>query len=383
MTAFVPASPFEYLPEVHRVTPCDSALAAAITASSFASLSLRLNNNELLDAARTNYAVALSRTNQALASPEDAILDNTLIAVLLLGLFEAVMHVGRRSPDSWTTHTMGSLSLMRLRGEKQFRTPLGRRLFMQATVNIRTSCNQRLVAVPPQLAELHERARPFFDTDDPNVRLGPVVDKVANLRASIGRDNPPPGRVQRAIEEALAIDAEAAALCDMLTNEWRFELRPPEEVPPTAYLGLVHRYHNLAAVRHWNALRIMRLYLNEAIWVVAGKLPLAADEPFADTNPVFEVAYLRATAEANTVAIATDVLASVLHFAEPDGRLSSLSARFVIWPLSTVATALLAPVDTRTWALERLREIGFESRMPQALEAAALRDHSDAVAEDW
>src|SRR6201999_947863 len=101
--------------------------------------------------------------NAALSSSNTAILDRSLISVLLLGLYEAISFSARQSPGSWTAHTLGAIELIRLRGTKQLRTELGTRLFLQTCNNIRASCIPRGVVVPDEFLELYDNFKEFLN----------------------------------------------------------------------------------------------------------------------------------------------------------------------------------------------------------------------------
>jgi hypothetical protein len=108
--------------------------------------------------ARSYYATALATTNSALGSPNLALLDVTLLSVLLLSTFEALTFQGRASPQSWNAHVSGATALLELRGEKQLEDHLGQQLFHHASMIIWTSRVQRAVQVPPQLERIQQRA---------------------------------------------------------------------------------------------------------------------------------------------------------------------------------------------------------------------------------
>jgi hypothetical protein len=121
MSSYVPASPFDYLPDIYNTvaSTAQDVVSSTVLAASFASLSLRAGSGKLMNYARMHYSKALTRTNAALASPNTAVLDSSLVSVLLLGLYEAIAFSGRRSPASRTPHTLGAVELIRQRGTKQ------------------------------------------------------------------------------------------------------------------------------------------------------------------------------------------------------------------------------------------------------------------------
>lgn len=85
------------------------------TTASPAFFSFRFDSIEAQLMARAQYLRALPLVNSALKSPESA----TLLAVLLLDLFEKILH------NSWMSHVNGALALVKLRGHAKLRQYTG------------------------------------------------------------------------------------------------------------------------------------------------------------------------------------------------------------------------------------------------------------------
>jgi hypothetical protein len=60
----------------------------------------------LMKNARYQYLLALQSTNAALRDPFEVKKDTTLLAIMVLGVFETITGVGRRSLDDWAEHSM-------------------------------------------------------------------------------------------------------------------------------------------------------------------------------------------------------------------------------------------------------------------------------------
>jgi hypothetical protein len=385
MSSYVPASPFYYLPEIYSSTAstAQDAVSSAVLAASFASLSLHVGSGQLMDNARIHYSKALAQTNAALASSNTAVLDSSLISVLTLGLYEAIAFSSRRSPTSWTAHTLGAVQLIRLRGTKHLKTDLGSRLFLQTCNNIRSSCLQRAVPVPDEFLQLYEEAEPFLDPHIPNVRLGPLLDKMISLKVRLWK-GVPDERISGVIHETLHLEEEAKALQDMLPDSWRYQVRPPHMTPRWAYQGHAHQYPDHRMARHWNILRATRLFMNEVVWHLAGFVARSKEQAKPEMSRYFkdlDTGALQATAEANRTQIITDTLASVPHFIDENGTTFGPAARFLIWPLTLVAERTTAPEPARQYAVWCLYEIARQARIPQALLAAEAVESGSST--DW
>lgn len=385
MSCYVPASPFEYLPEIYNgiASTAQDPVLSAVLAASFASLSLRVGSGKLMNDARIHYSKALLRTNAALASPNTAILDSSLISVLMLGFYEAIAFSGHRSPASWTAHTLGAVELIRLRGTKQLETDLGRRLFLQTCNNIRSSCVQRTVPVPDKFLQLFEQAKPFLDPSIPNVRLGPLIDKLADLKARVFQVLPTQS-ISGIVHEAERLEKEARVLEDMLPDNWRYQVTPQHMTPPYAYQGLAHQYPAHRVARHWNILRISRLFLNEVVLRFVAFVARAKEEGMDEISQHckdLDTAALQAAASTNRNQLITDILSSATQFLDKNGMTFLPAARFLIWPLTVVTEIAQTSEPARWYAIKCLYDIASQARIPQALHAARAIESGSSL--DW
>ncbi|KAH8682798.1 hypothetical protein BGZ60DRAFT_443299 [Tricladium varicosporioides] len=382
MSAYIEGSPFDYLHEIYNaiVPNLQDALSSTVLAASLASLSLHTGSTKIMIYARSHYIKALTQTNAALASPKTATLDSSLVAVLMLGFYEAIAFTGRRSPASWTTHTLGAVELIRLRGTEQLKTTLGQRIFLQTCNNIRSSCIQQGVAVPEEFQQLYEQARPFLNPNTPLVRLGPLADKVASIKGKLRRILPVqslPGLVQEALQQ----QDIARNLESMLPDGWRYQVTPPHMAPPSAYQGLAHQYPAHRVARHWNILRITQLFLNEVVWGVAEFVITARKQGMPEISHCkdLDAEALQAAASINRAQLANDILASVPQFLDKKGEAFTPAARFMIWPLTVVVEIVSIPEPARQYAKKCLYEIASQARVPQALQAAKAVDSGSST----
>jgi hypothetical protein len=385
MSSYVPASPFDYLPDLyHTAKPAaHDTVTPTVLAASFASLSLQVGSGKLMNDARVYYSKALNRINTALASTDTATLDSSLISVLLFGLFEAIAFSGHQSPASWTAHTLGAVQLIRLRGTKQLRTSLDKRLFLQTCSNIRSSCIERAVPVPDEFLQIYEQAKPFLEPSTPLVRLGPLLDKIASLKAKI-RQVLPVQMVPGIIDEALQLDEETRRLEDMLPDDWRYQVMPPHMTPTCAYQGVAHKYPAHRVARHWNTLRLSQLLFNEVVWHFAAFVAKARVQGLPEIFRYckdLDTDALQTVATANRIRLVTNILESTPQFLDENGRAFVPAARFLIWPLTIVAEIKQTPEPARQYAIGCLYNIATQAKIPQALQAAKAVESGSST--DW
>ena len=101
---------------------------------------------QLMINARRGYGKALSSLREALASPTQALQDETFAAVVLLSLFEDI--TGERK-GLFSSHTAGFEHLLRIRGQSQLNNERGRGMFQFAyTHTVRRPYSDSLNAHP-------------------------------------------------------------------------------------------------------------------------------------------------------------------------------------------------------------------------------------------
>ena len=389
MRSYIPYSTYDYLPSIFTTTKeVADCLSSAVLATALASLSISQDNSELMKYARLFYCKTLTRTNAALASTETALLDSTLVSVLLLGLYESLSSTSRLSTVAWSAHTQGALELVRLRGVQQLQTPIGRRLFAQTANHVRGSCIYSQVPIPESFLELSKTARPFLSVNMPPMKLGFMLDKIASFAARIRKVTSV--KVYPALlEELISLEREAQNVEDMLPDDWHYQVLPPqsntadsngstmhsEDDPITAYQCLAHKYPGYWCARFWNVIRVMRIFFNadRRLIVTAIERAVAADKT-GELSRHFEdidTEAIRVAAESTTVAAVRDILASVPHFFDGTGGSSPIEAtRSLIWPLTIAARASARGSPAQQYALKTLKRITNRSRIPQAFHAA-------------
>jgi hypothetical protein len=144
----------DYLPALYRRSPPGSILADAVIALGLVGIANANRDSALLSKAILKYSATARAVSARLEKVDLAKRDDTLISVLLLGLFEVSLILvipGRdlradwiknnasdkpRSMASWLQHMRGAISLLKLRGDQQLATHIGRRIFVQLRTNV-------------------------------------------------------------------------------------------------------------------------------------------------------------------------------------------------------------------------------------------------------
>lgn len=173
--------------------------------------------------ARKHYLSALQLTNSALRSPEDAKRDSTLLAIVILGIFEAVSGF-HKSLDTWRDHVNGAASLLQLRGVDQFKRQTGCRLYIQTVLNLIISCLSRRIPIPEHVRVVHKMALQYIPDPKDNVwRFTLASMRLADLNARLLPGNYPISAIQAPgiVEEALALYAEVDSILEQAPEDWR------------------------------------------------------------------------------------------------------------------------------------------------------------------
>jgi Fungal specific transcription factor domain len=379
LSSYIADSHFEYLPTLSKVATSDGPLTACARAVGLASISHDMRRPEVMEKARHQYSQALSITNKALQSPKKALLDETLAAVMLLSLFELVSHQDQESSNKWASHINGALSLLVLRGSTQFKSTMGMLMFTQISSNIRVNCVQRRLRMPPDLLFLMSQASPVVDAANPNMRFGgfaAIVDAFTNLRADIedGHITEPASIIRTARE----VDERARVLASNLPAACLYDIVDLSTNDAAVFDKKYHIYKDHRVAQQWNTIRMTRLLLHEIIY----------DNLIRPELPSYLSLCNHFTQSARHMA--SEILASVPQFTEfsPMGNplfsATIASSCFLIWPLELVASSPLSTTSMRVYAIGRLRYMGVEMKVRQALEVVEkLEQGSRSQSQDW
>lgn len=139
----------DFLPDVLKTAEPSSAVHLAAAAVSRMTLADQYSGQDVRLQTGMEYGEALAVTMKAIRDPVQNTLDDTVVAVWLLGLYEAINAVlthGRSrelSPEeeyrTHISHMRGAMNLLKLRGLSQIATPRGEKIFrvLKAAIQMR------------------------------------------------------------------------------------------------------------------------------------------------------------------------------------------------------------------------------------------------------
>lgn len=261
--SYVLGSHFEYLPSLYSQSSINEQLSAGIYAVGLATLSNEFNSSDILKKARKWYTRTLHLTNKALSSSHGVTEDSTLVAVMLLSLYETTTCKSQLPITAWMDHINGATELVRLRGRQQLRTPLGIQLFTQMTDNIIVSCVQREVSVPSDIIALRAHAANFIDGSGPAWRFSDIIVRYTSFRAGIKDGNL--SDADAIIACAMRTDSDLNSWSKTLPLQWKYETIFTDTDKELVYEGYYHVYHDHRIAQMLNSFRMTRILLHQLI----------------------------------------------------------------------------------------------------------------------
>ncbi|KAH8894488.1 hypothetical protein GQ53DRAFT_744675, partial [Thozetella sp. PMI_491] len=353
-------------------TPTSSALAAV----SLAYFSIEHSSPSAHRSADTHYCVALRHTNAWLSEPAQALLDGTLLAVLLLGLFESLALRGRRALASWFTHAHGTLSLLRLRGSARLESACERALLAIAADNIRMGCIIRAEPVPSDLAILEAQARLKDSTAcgpalRPNRSLVQFMDQFVALRIALQAPSGTERKYTDLVRQARRLDGFMLARMPAL----------PMNRGPSATAGSDAGLENLRLAKVWLVMHMVRFFLNyellRALSVMFESGAWGDELELVDDLFGFGDAGL-----ANIKAITDDIMTAVPRFVDPADGGTAMLARYLVWPLTCLAKSEFCQPVASASIVKLLRLLTKRWNLSPAEEAVKMLQNS-ASPKDW
>lgn len=382
MHNYVASSPFSYLPTFYNfLLNSYPEIDLVVSVPGLVLLSQHLRQPSILRHAYARYAIVLEKTQKALDNTDIATLDSTLISILLLSLFEALILQGRRNTRGWHMHIQGCATLLHLRGAEQFTRPLGWHLFLHSSNSIRSSCISQCMKIPNSLKVLQEKAPLVTGTSYLALQLGFMLDNFADLRARW-----PCLIFSQRLQNCRNLNEEIETLIKQLHQIAPFQRlsNRTSNLPSehSAYGDEVDWYNSVKHAKRWNTVRTIEIMLNEYICSALTQQngDISAHTSSLDTLSDDELQIYRIAAYRSEQAI-HGILRSVPFYLELSES-SNTSPKSLIFPLTSIVTSQLASISAKLFARDRLGFISSAYGNAQADEAAKISIDSNSM-EDW
>lgn len=375
---------WDFLQPFYHPTDSPEHLTLAIDAVSLAYLSQQLLSEAAKVAARQRYISALRMTNKALQCPKVAAKDTTLLATLLLDLFEKIINNQPRVIESWAGHIKGALALVELRGLGQFQDANAVRVLVQLSTNVLINCVATRSSAPRELKELRAYVTRLLDATDPKWRLMDLMVEYIDLQADVSKSYL---STSLAVQTSLELDLKYAALALDLPQAWK----PQTTIVDHPSDRLFEQHYNTYGDRHitqpLNVLRLIRIFLNEFIFAHSVEL---------DPTPL-----LAQTASKNIETMGKEICASVPQYVDCFGaardRLSysstasghthspnqNLDCYTLIYPLYVAARSKYSTKDLKSWVIKELHYMGSHFSIRNAELVARMLENGEDCENPW
>ncbi|KAF6232100.1 hypothetical protein HO173_009694 [Letharia columbiana] len=273
----------EHLLPLYTTTSADSPLSLA-TSSVALMISggspTRRNDQQL---GRTIFGKALRKTSAAIRNPEESRKDETLMAVLLLGLFEKIAATATAKTPSdaekssmVSTHNAGAAALVMHRGQENCKSSLSVGLLF----SVRSQLVEHAIEEGTSFKRCPDALSAMFKSLPQNAaaRLTSATINIADLRSCarsallLPRSSDSDKEVNDLLEYAISVDLLVAAWPESLPEGWKwtsadhFDL-PPASVSRDAYIYKDRKdiYLDLWVESIWNAYRSARVKVQTII----------------------------------------------------------------------------------------------------------------------
>jgi hypothetical protein len=237
----------------------------------------------LMKNARYQYLLALQSTNAALRDPTEVKKDTTLLATVILGLFETITGVGRHSLDDWAEHSMyikspslppevlfpnspgvnfplwensmlirhaarGASALIKLRGPNQIKSNIGRRMLVNVNAHLLLICLSDGVGLPDHMVEYNEAAIKLVETPDPSLVVQNIMMRLCQFRAEVfkGSLSDP----QEILTKALDLDGILLKIATDIPLRWEYDTVFTDDDLDIVYNGCYHIYYDYVRIFH-------------------------------------------------------------------------------------------------------------------------------------
>ncbi|KAL8683762.1 MAG: hypothetical protein Q9186_000248 [Xanthomendoza sp. 1 TL-2023] len=325
--------PFDFLQAFYSSTSKDHHLSRSIDAVSLAYWISQRHSVSMEKEARQHYVSAINYTTVALKDFDQAKQNSTVLAILLLDLYEKMTSKEATFEGGWAAHLCGALTLVQLRGDEQFNEPSVIRMLTRLGTNLLISCVASDSPILPDLITLRNTiAAQFTSSLDPKWLESDLVIEFARIRQDIEKG------VLAGSEATLVLielDAKFVRLGRQVPPTWKYRTIQVEAKSSHHYECFHHIHPAEHVVQMWNTLRLTRLVLNELICS-------RCLDPYGRLRSDFELLAVHERAARSIIEMASDICASVPQYIE-DSHLSLQQSSTKIGSSSD-----LAKVDTRT-----------------------------------
>ncbi|KAL9087267.1 MAG: hypothetical protein Q9165_006761 [Trypethelium subeluteriae] len=373
----------------------DSSLHKATTAVALCALANLPGKAYLKGKAVGEYGRAIRKVNDIIISPSTARSDETLLTILLLGLYETIS-ANLRSTGAWSAHVNGAVALAKLRGTEQFKKPVSLNLFRAVRAHMLVNAIQHSLPItdfPAENGWLSDceqgsttAQRLMFVT----IRLPAIRTRAKQVFADSclmnSRDT-----LFELLTLATDVEAAFARWYDSLPSIWShrtvatLEGMPDNLEEAEVWPGPVNVYEDLVVSNIVNNCRMGRLYCEAVIIACLARLGRSREE--VEQSEKYQTALKAAQDIVNAICatvpfhLGYDIkergrklggsktgmpllrcrrspVSSPQHTTKPNHTAAeAVGGYFLLWPLFICARTECVPADQKRWIRGRLKYI--------------------------
>lgn len=314
--------PFEFLRTFYSSMPMDDHLTASMDAVALAYLDYQHHTPNAQIEARQHYVTALRLMNKAIQDPQLAMKDSTILAILLLDLYEKVATKESHYEGSWAAHLQGALTLAKMRGDEQFNDPIVLRILLRMCTNQIISCIATHRPVPEDVVTMRENiSGRIGNYSGSKVKESDLMTEFARLKYQIEN-----GILleSEAVRSLSTLDDRFRTLCRDVRSTWQFKAVLVSEKSSHHWESHHHIYPCQEIGQVWNVLRVTRILLNELLLDISSNIK-NMKSPYATID-------VQKHATEVIIDMISDICASVPQFI---GDPSVDSQQSLSWPVTT------------------------------------------------
>jgi hypothetical protein len=255
--------PFDFLQYLYFSTSEDGHLTASMDAVALAYFNYQRRASNAQIEARQHYITALRLMNKAIRDPELAKKDSTMIAILLLDLYEKITNKEPHCEGAWTSHLQGALALAKMRGDEQFDDPTTLRILLRLSTNEIINCVVSHRPVQQEIVALRVNiAHRIGNLADAKSTESDLMIEFAKLRYEIENRGLPD---DKALCSLKALDNKFLELSVDIQKTCQFKTVQLSKRSIHHWESYHHIYPYEQIGQVWNVLRLTRILLNELI----------------------------------------------------------------------------------------------------------------------
>ncbi|KAI9150007.1 hypothetical protein HJFPF1_09757 [Paramyrothecium foliicola] len=244
---------------LHAKASAFGTLSASLEATSLAFIADQLHAPTLLQLANTSYVTAIQKLRQALSECPNSQVEEILQSIILLDMYEKMLHRNPQGSPSWMSHAEGAMSLTKAHAEQLASTSAGRQLGARLMTSLTVSCGAMAVRVPSALAGLRRLLDPYMS--GAKWQFSGILAEIVNLQADLrdSKDGDLPGLTKRAEE----LDGLLFNLQSTMPPSWRARRISSISPHPLVFGTYYEVFSDHFVTQVNNGIRVARLIVNK------------------------------------------------------------------------------------------------------------------------